>query len=163
MDVESKPHIFPTQSRTKHSKLVSFPVGAELLSRALDGLPQHAQLTCIFSAGSLQRNLGRELIYLMSVGYTKHARTRFDSGDAAARGIFEPRWEIWVHTVPVAMRADVKKALVETGFPNIIRPWLMANGNITGKTGNFGMIIEYNTIDKMLVPKVQNNLLPDRA
>jgi hypothetical protein len=163
MDAELKPHIFPTQSRTKHSKLVSFPVGAELLSRALDGVPQHGMLTCIFSASSLQRDLGRELIYVMSVGYTKRARTHNDGEDAGLRGVFDPRWEIWVHTVPVAMRADVKKALVETGFPNTIRPWLMANGNITGKTGNFGMIIEYNTVDNLLVPRVQNNLLPDRA
>lgn len=163
MDTGLKPHIFPTQSRTKHSKLVSFPVGAELLSRALDGVPQHAMLACVFSAGSLQRDLGKELIYVMSIGYTKHLRTHFDSSDAGTRGVFDPRWEIWVHAVPVAMRADVKKALVETGFPNIIRPWLMANGNITGKTGNYGMRIEYNTIDKVLVSRVSNNLLLDRA
>ncbi len=37
-----RPHIFPTRYRGKHGKSVSFPVGAEILSRALDGVPQRS-------------------------------------------------------------------------------------------------------------------------
>jgi hypothetical protein len=45
-------HIFPTLDRTKHSKLMAYPIGTEALSRALDGAPQHAMMTCDFFAGN---------------------------------------------------------------------------------------------------------------
>lgn len=163
LDDMDQPHIFPTLSRSKHSHLVSYPIGAEILSRGLDGVPQHETLTCTFSSGSMQRNLGKELIYLMSTGYTKSARSHFDSADAAARGVFNPRWEIWLFIVPVMLRGEIKKALVEIGLPIMIKPWLMASANISGKTGNAGIILEYHVFDKVLVPTIRSNLQPDKT
>jgi hypothetical protein len=49
------PHIFPTSYRDKHSKTVSFPLGVELLSRALDGVPQQEALACSLFAGNIMR------------------------------------------------------------------------------------------------------------
>jgi hypothetical protein len=158
-----QPHIFPTASRSKHSHLVSYPVGAEILSRGLDGVPQHSEFTCTFSASSLQRDLGKELIYVMSVGYTKRARSHFDGGDSAARGVYDPRWEIWIFTVPLTYRSEIKQALVETGLPSMIKPWLMANTGIAGKTGNAGIILEYHVLDNALVPTIRSNLEPDKT
>jgi hypothetical protein len=157
------PHIFPTASRSKHSHLVSYPVGAEILSRGLYGVPQHNELKCTFSTGSLQRDLGKELIYVMSVGYTKRARSHFDSGDAGERGVYDPRWEIWIFTVPLTYRSEIKQALVETGLPSMIKPWLMANTGIAGKTGNAGIILEYHVLDNALVPTIRSNLEPDKT
>jgi hypothetical protein len=163
MEPQLPPRIFPTASRSKHSHLVSYPVGAEILSRGLDGVPQHNEVTRTFTSGSLQRDLGKELIYVTSVGYTKRARSHFDSGDAAARGVYDPRWEIWMFTVPLAYRGEIKKALVEIGLPNMIKPWLIANANIAGKTGNAGIILEYHVFDKVLVATIRNNLQPDKT
>lgn len=163
MTTEEPLPIFPTKWRSKHSKLVAFPVGAENLSRALDGVPQHGEIACVFSGSVLQQDVGKTLIYVMSVGYTKHARNHSHSGDAALRGVFDPRWEIWTFTVPATMRADIKTLLLETGLPDIIRPWLIENENITGKTGSSAIAIEYNVIKKRLETRVSASLLPDRA
>ncbi len=156
-------HIFPTLSRSKHSHLVSYPIGAEIMSRSLDGVPQHDKINCTFTAGSLQRDSGRDKIYVMSFGYTKHARSHFDSGDAGARGVYDPRWEIRVFTVPATLRAEIKTNLVEKGLPDIVRPWFIANAGITGKTGNAGVILEYHVFEKVLVPTISNNLEPDKT
>jgi hypothetical protein len=155
-------HIFPTVSRAKHSHLVSYPIGAEQLSRGLDGVPQHGELTCTFTAGMPHRWVDKELIHVMNAGYTKHGRSHFDSGDARDRGVYDPRWEIWVYDVPVPLRGEIKKALVEIGLPQIVKPWLMANSGIVGKTGNAGITLEYNLFDKVLVPTIRNNLQPDQ-
>jgi hypothetical protein len=50
---DSSNHIFPTTHRSRHSKFLSYPVGAELLSRALDGVPQHGAISCDFTAGNM--------------------------------------------------------------------------------------------------------------
>lgn len=163
MDAQSEPRIFPTASRARHSKLVAFPVGAELLSRALDGVPQHGALSCTFWAGTLQRDTGGEVLHVLSASYTKRARHHNDAGDAGSLGVFDPRWEIWVHAVPVAMKSEIRKALVEIGLPERIRPWLIAQATITGRTGNAAITLEFNRLDKVLVMSRRDNLLPDTA
>jgi hypothetical protein len=163
MGNELPPHIFPTASRAKHSHLVSYPVGAEILSRALDGVPQHGSLTCTFVAGPPHGDANRELIYIMNTGYQKRARSHFDGGDAASRGVYDPRWEIWIYDVPVAKRGEIKRALIEIGLPSMIKPWLMANAGIAGKTGNSGINLQYHVFDKVLVPSVRSNLEPDKT
>lgn len=163
MDVNAPPHIFPTHSRSKHAKDMSFPVGAEILSRALDGVQQHSALRCVFSGGSSHHDTGREVLYLMSVGYTKQARSHFDSGDAGARGVYDHIWEIWCHTVPNTLRSEVKQALLETGFPTMVRPWLMENAGLEGKTGSAGIILEYNRIDRKLIATIAMLIEPEKA
>jgi hypothetical protein len=79
--------IFPTKSRARHSKLVSYPVGAEILSRALEGVPQHGALTCTFTAGNPHRDTGKTRFRVLHVSYRKRARSHFDSADAASRGV----------------------------------------------------------------------------
>jgi hypothetical protein len=44
MDEETK-FVFPILPRAKHSKLVSYPVGVVILTKALSEVPQYARLT----------------------------------------------------------------------------------------------------------------------
>jgi hypothetical protein len=155
--------VFPTSSRAKHSKLVSYPVGAEILSRALEGVPQHPQLTCTFTAGNPHRDLGNEFFRVMHVHYRKRTRSFFDREDAASRGVFAAFWEIWIYDVLIAHRADIKKALIETGLPDMVRPWLLANANIDGKVGEAVLSLEYRTVEKILIPTARNGIQPEKV
>jgi hypothetical protein len=160
---EDAPFIIPTSSRAKHSKLVSYPIGAEILSRALDGVPQQRALTCTFSAGNPHRDVGKEIIRVMYVHYRKRARTFYDGEDAASRGVFAAFWDVWVYDVLVEQRAEIKKQLVEVGLPTMVRPWLIANAKIEGKIGEAVIKLDYNTSIKTLISSTNNGIQPERV
>jgi hypothetical protein len=158
---EDAPFIFRTKSRARHSKLVSYPVGAEILSRALDGAPQQAVLTCTFTAGNPHRDAGKERFRVMHVSYHKRARNHFDGADAAARGVFNPFWEIWIFDVQTALRAKVRRALTETGLPLMVLPWLIENAGLDGQTGEAVIILEYDIVEQGLVATVRRKMAPE--
>ncbi len=153
----------PTLMRMKHSQLLSYPIGAEVLSRALDGTPHFLAWTCSFVAGPTHLHPDKDKILVLSASYRKRARTHHDGADAAARGVFEPRWEIWVYTVPRAQRALIKQALIDIGLPNMLRPWIDQHASISGKTGSVALSLEYDLIDKVLHASRRTELEPDTA
>jgi hypothetical protein len=162
MEQEPQPHIFPTQSRAKHSKFVSFPLGAENLSRALDGVPQHAALCCIFTAGNPHRDVGKKQFRVMHVLYRKRERSFYDGDDAESRGVFEPKWEIWVYDVRVEQRFEIKKALMEVGLPLMLKPWLIANAEVTGQSGEAAFMLDYDSEKQVLIPSQGNKIAPQK-
>jgi hypothetical protein len=157
------PHIFPTLDRTKHGKTVSFPVGAEVLSRALDGVPQHAMLGCHFTVGDVERRPVKPLEHVLHVVYSKQVRSHHHSKNSDERGVFDPKWSISVFAIPSTMRHQVKTLLVKECLPNVIQPWLMTNGGITGRSGSRGLMIMLDTVNGVLVHETRDGILPDRA
>jgi hypothetical protein len=160
---DEKPYVFPTQSRAKHSKFVSYPVGAENLSRALDGVPQHATLQCVFTAGNPHRDVGKKQFRVMHVLYRKRERSFYDGEDAESRGVFEPKWEIWVYDVRVEQRFEIKKALMDVGLPLMLRPWLIANAALHGQSGEAAFMLDYDAIEKVLIPSQGTKISPART
>lgn len=159
---EKAPFIFPTNSRARHSKLVSYPVGAEILSRALDGVPQDLALTCTFSAGNPHRGARSEHFRVMHVSYRKGAKSHFDGADALSCGVYDPFWEIWIFDVQVSLRAKVKQVLTEIGLPLMTRPWLKENAAIEGRTGEAVITLEYDMAKDGIVPISRTNILPEK-
>jgi hypothetical protein len=156
-------HIFPTRSRSKHAKTLSFHIGAEALSRALDGVPQHAVITCDFYAGNPAKERDKDKVYVMSVAYSKQARNFHHSEDAGQRGVFDPRSTISVYAVPLEWRHDIKTAMMETGLPDLIKPWLVENEGWTGKTGGAAIWLEYDLVEKRLLATYKSALMPEKA
>jgi hypothetical protein len=121
---ETELHIFPTSSRSKHSKEISYPIGTEALSHALDGVPQHDRIICDFYGGRPHDD-GKPQIYVLNVRYEKQARRFSHSGSAFERGAFDPHWKISVFGVPRQLRGAIKLLLLEQGLPDLVRPWLI--------------------------------------
>jgi hypothetical protein len=157
------PHIFPTTHRDKHGKVVSFPAGAELLSRALDGVPQHEALTCSFFAGNIQQDPGRRVFHVMHVTYRKQARSFHHAQSAGESGVFDPKWSITVFAVPSTLRHEIKMALVDQMLPDVVRPWLMEKADVTGRTGDCALVLEYDADGKAMRQSKREALQPERA
>jgi hypothetical protein len=159
----SELHIFPTLHREKHSHLVSYPMGAEALSRVLDGLPQHQMLACNFFAGNTHQHLDKPRQLVLSASYHRRERSFNDGQNAEARGVFLPRWSITVFAVPRPLRNAIKTALLSDGLPNILRPWLAENAGLTGKVGGCAINLEYDVAADTLVATARKSIQPDRA
>ncbi len=167
---EADLHIFPTSSRSKHSKEVSYPIGAEGLSHALEGVPQHdwakptlrERITCDFYGGRPHDD-GKPQIYVLNARYEKQARRFSDSGSALERGVFDPHWKISVFGVPRQLRGEIKLLLIEQGLPNIVRPWLISKSHLTGQTGGSALWLEYVRADKNFTTTLREEIAPDRS
>jgi hypothetical protein len=160
--LDAAPHTFPTLSRAKHSHLVSYPIGAEALSRALDGVPQHGMLACDFYAGNAHQHLDQPLQIVLSVLYRKHPGSFNFGRDAASRGVFDPRWTISIFAIGRKVRHVVKTRLLVEGLPDLVRPWLHDMANVTGKSGECGLTLHFDIAEQLLVRRLSSALLPDR-
>jgi hypothetical protein len=163
--MDQLPHVFPTQCRDKLSHILSYPIGAEALSRALDGVPQHPMISCHFKAGSATTPHEHEKprFIILSILYEKIDRCFHHGPDAAVRGVFDPRWTISIYAVPRQFRHAIKTALLTESLPDIAKPWLIEQSAITGKTGGSVLWLMYDRADSRLVPSFGGAILPDRA
>jgi hypothetical protein len=159
---ETELHIFPTTIRIKHSQELSYPIGAEALSRSLEEVPQRELITCSFSTGR-QHDDGKPQIYVLNVRYQKQARNFYHGKSAEVHGVFEPRWEITVFSVPRQLRGAIKLLLIEQGLPELVRPWLIAKNHLTGQTGGSALWLEYVRADKVFVTTTREDIAPDRS
>jgi hypothetical protein len=160
---EEAPYIIQTHYRDKHSKLLSYPVGAELLSRAFDRVPQLKSLTCRFTAKDPHLEKGSDDWHVMMVGYRRQSRSFHESKLFVSRGGLDPSWDIQIYSVLADHRAEIKKALVEIGLPNMVRPWLIENASLEGQIGEARINLHYDTSTKTLYSEVTNNMLPERT
>ena len=160
--MSEEPHIFPTLDRPKHSKLLSYPIGTEALSRALDGVPQHGDLACNFFAGNPHHEQNkRQSVYFMAFTYEKVARSFHHAQSAEAVGVFDPRWRIHICAVPVETRAAIKKHLIEDILPNVVCPWLVEKANMTGRTGGAALILHYDRAADRITTEAREGFPPD--
>ena len=159
---EPELHIFPTSSRSKHSKEVSYPIGTEALSAGLIGVPQHDRIVCDFYGGGAHDH-GKPQLYVLNVRYEKQARRFSDSASALERGAFDPHWKISVFAVPRQLRGAIKVLLLEEGLPDLVRPWLIEKSHLTGQTGGSALWLEYFRADNVLKPTIREEILPERS
>jgi hypothetical protein len=156
--------IISTIYRPKHSKLLAYPIGAEALSQGFEGVPQYAWLACEFFAGNpCHEQNRRTLIYVMAVSYARRERSHFDGPSAAERGVFDPRWKINIHAVPVDTRAEIKRLLIENALPNIVRPWLETNAALTGRTGGAALLLHYDREKGGITSEARAGIQPERS
>jgi hypothetical protein len=156
-------NIFPTIDRPKHSKLLAYPIGAEALSRGLDGVPQHGMLICEFFASNPNHEQNkRSLLYFLAVSYTKRERSHFDGPSAAERGVFDPQWKINIHAVPIDTRAHIKRLLIENAIETMMRPWLLANAQLTGNVGGAALILHYDRDKNQIIQQERAGIAPQR-
>jgi hypothetical protein len=159
---ETELHIFPTSSRSKHSKEVSYPIGAEALSHGLEGVPQHDLIICDFYGGG-QHDRGKPQIYVLNARYEKQVRSFSYSQSGLEHGVFDPYWKISVFAVPRQLRGEIKSLLLEQGLPDLVRPWLIEKNHLTGQTGGSALWLEYVRADKVFITTTREEISPERS
>lgn len=110
--------LLPTDSRDKIGRNLAYPVGAELISHALDGVPQAARTSIRFEAYTIfwasQWNKilreGRDYVLVQ-------CSLEWDGKNTGL--LSEISWHIVVRPVLRELKAPAREALVSDGLPSL--------------------------------------------
>ena len=150
--------IIPTCSKVKISSRLSYPIGAEAISRALVSTPQLPDLRLHFYT-DLRVKWYDEFL---RVEYLDRAQT----ADAPPilyllRRPPQSRWEIVVQPVPQAVLNRIKQYIVDSALPQVAH-WLLERSH-QGRPGNEVLAFFHDKERDELVVKSLTRLGPHRG
>ena len=118
---------------------VTYPVGAETISKALIDIPQFNALVLDFYCGIQRHDVP---IYFMTVEYNP-------------TGIgfnMENRWCLAINAVPSALKAPIRQALSESGFTRI-KEWLAKSRSPLWFEAYKRLIVSFHSTERSLIYK----------
>ena len=151
-----QPIIIPTLSKSKISGNLSYPVGAETISAALEATPQLAALKLHFYWG-FQSGLKRGIYEFLRVEYLRDAHPAWHVLSLYKRPAQYP-WEIIVQPVPRICRSRIKRYILETALPQISL-WLKHRADLA-RRGNEILAFFYDETADEFTPKELSSLEP---
>jgi hypothetical protein len=110
-----------TSYKPRIGRQFSFAIGVRELSLVLSSVPQDDLLQLLFCRASSTPD-GK--LVVLRTGY------HF----LPDRGI-GPAWSLWVQAVPRSMKGLIRTTLVEDAIPRLLKPWLIARADLTGRSG----------------------------
>ncbi len=116
--------LIPTTHRGKISRQLCYPVGAEMISEALRGVPHFERLSLWFRAAD-RDSLGTPAKLCAAAKRDEPLPVLKASYITSSRLYGEERWRLEVYAVPREDRAAVRRALMDEGLPQV-RAWLSA-------------------------------------
>jgi hypothetical protein len=153
--------VIPTLYKTKVPQSLSYPLGAELISRAFADVPQFAELKIRFFWYSKEKNTRTKNYRVLNISYSRGAPTLTD-GEAALRyGWLEKKWEITVSPVPRERRHLIKDLVERDALP-IARKWLIENSE-RDEVGGLTLTFKFNDETEVLEMKCDSWLSPKQA
>ncbi|HXN49069.1 MAG TPA: hypothetical protein VN893_20625 [Bryobacteraceae bacterium] len=152
--------MIPTGYRTKIPSTLSYPLGAEAISEALEGVPQTGFLVVDFWYWNRQRlvPIFSQPYRVLSVSYWQAPLNTVYRKLYIESGRFEPGWKITVEPVPRRLRHTVQTRLLTEALPRM-RRWLIASQNAEGRTGGHNLVFLYDEPADEL--KAEENSTPE--
>lgn len=126
--------LIPTRSKFALPGFLSYPVGAEAISRALVKAPHVPELRLSFYNKVVwQTNVAQKVLNegqsyeVLSVLYTPSSKPGLTGSQSMVDdGWYDQRWEIWVRPVLRERRHLANRLLMETGLP-AVAGWLQSS------------------------------------
>ena len=113
--------LIPTSFKDKLPRGLSYPIGAELLSEALAGVPQYDTLTLSFYGSAPLRSYHPTRV--LAASYSNSPPGLTGSNEGIAQGWYGESWGITVSAVASDLKSVVRGKLLEAGIPRL-RAWL---------------------------------------
>lgn len=129
---------------------MAYPIGAELISANLIGVPQFEKLTICFTphnfdfASDLQEARKQGEPYKIFEVSMIHPLQRFSaSKELIEEGYYEENWEINVYPVPRELKSTAKQLLLDKALPKA-KEWLEKSRTEIWKTGRKNFQVLFN-------------------
>jgi hypothetical protein len=152
-------YVIPTRTKYRIAHILSWPVGAEEISRAMTPVSQLTELALHFRDGFREEGKRRHGIYrVIGVSYVaKPLRINSDPSDGIA--LFN-RWEIAVGPVPRILRHKIHEYILSSALP-AIRDWLDQRSSLELE-GAEHLTFFYNDKSEQFYLEADERLMPLR-
>ena len=135
------PDLIPTRYKGPLAKGTSYPVGAELLSRELAGVPQYDALEIgFYGEKSEVFLLSQSSFPVLRFEYQKIQASYSTSNSSWSQSRLEPNWKITVYPILSNSRRMFRDYLAASGW-NLIRTWLNDEWPNNGCLGAASLVI----------------------
>lgn len=134
---DEKSFLIPTSHKYRLSKTLSYPIGAEMVSQGLAGVPQRDDLRLSFYYhSSFEKEYKQDRPFkIFEAAFDKSDMDLTRSNDFIENGAYEEKWALTVYPVPRQMKAIAGRLLFEEGLPQIAK-WLSTERTPIWKTGH---------------------------
>jgi hypothetical protein len=144
--------MIPTSYKSKISTKLSWPIGAEKISEAFEGLPQFSDFLLSFRGYEQNNVFKQDDIRVMTIEYSFR---RPKSESMVRLGYGAPKWSISIYPVPKELKHLVKELLTQH-FPQLYK-WCLSHHNITKKEGCERVTVIFDsTIDELRLDEFSN-------
>ena len=133
-------------------KDISYPIGAELISQTLMGIPQYddIRLSFFFWGGEeYQRIIDADILNFFEASYAKSDKSVSNTKKREETEWVKPRWEISVRPVPSNIRKVVKESCIIEGLP-AVKEWFLKERSKNWYYGRKTIKLLYKVADNQL-------------
>jgi hypothetical protein len=122
--------VIPTLSRMRIARNLSYPIGAEAISKALAPVAQLTELKLLFYSSKFHTPLKSNHYEFLRVEYLNNARSgeKWPIGNLYGRPP-QGRWEVTVQPVPRVLRHQISQYIVDSALPKV-KQWLIERTQI---------------------------------
>src|ERR1039458_5980771 len=150
---QEKEFIIPTRYKTQIGYLLSWPVGAMELTKAILNVPQIKELELIFGQHYPTPHQGKWPVSF-SVLEVRYAHPLIQLS------VPNSDWDFYIYPVPRNMRAEIREALTLRGF-KLIADWLLNHAGFSGRESNLRFTGVWNSELKELSFGSRDYVLPE--
>ncbi len=159
---ETQPTTIPTISKTRISRHLSYPIGAEPLSESLALVPQFGELRVLFYSSKYHTPLRSKEYEFLRVEYLNGAKSQEQWPIMNLWGRpLQGRWEIAVQPVPRVLRHRIKQYILDSALPQM-RNWLVERAQSVQR-GSDILAFLYSEETEECIPRYIANLEPLRS
>jgi hypothetical protein len=158
---ETQPTIIPTISKTRISRHLSYPMGAEPLSESLALVPQFCELRVLFYSSKYYTPLRSKEYEFLRVEYLNSAKAKekWPIMNLWGRPL-QGRWEIAVQPVPRVLRHRIKQYILDSALLQM-RHWLVERAQLV-QQGSDILAFLYSEETEECIPRHVADLEPLR-
>lgn len=142
--------IIPTRNKNRVPRALSYPIGAEAISKALADVPQFDELSLEFRFWNRPARLYGTATPYPATSYPVleaqyHGPLRYLSATPRTEDYHFPRWTISVDAVPRSLRHQIQGMIVNVALPSV-KSWLLANPYSDEREGCHGLTFSFDEL-----------------
>lgn len=126
---EAKQAVIPTRFKARISHLLSFPIGAERISKVLAGTPQIGKLFLHFSSDRRSQIIDSGRYPCIRIQHSSRQAEMAQRCLSSGKAPLFNEWEIRVYPVPRIHRHRVQRYIVDAALPELNK-WLYCRAEL---------------------------------
>lgn len=158
MDTPPAFPLIPTRFKSKIAHTHSYPIGAEVISRALAGVPEFDRFELTFWDYKFQPLATSYEV--LKIAYLKRGSLHSASREMLERRDFDSKWSIMIKPVSRGQRHAIQTHLLERRLP-FARQWLIENATKRHE-GRALLAYSWSEEQQVLGHEVERLLEPER-